>query len=259
MARTFFEEFLAAHPVSGPGKTMPLTHGAKAVTLRDILRSGTIELPRKDCEVLGGKYIFSFYGRPAYRPIVKPDGLRKSAGATTYLIFKSTVIKDAHRAHPLDTGAFASKFYEKHVDAALNATDFGFAATEENIRKLVSLYFQNNESYMHNSPRPGLNLPDGEDEAQALHDIFQSGAAGGDDRDTAIEIIFDKPIPVNASSIQCAVVPDILENADNYGKILKALGVDIITYNFRRGYGTTEYHSAIADALYDYYVRCGLI
>lgn len=257
--RRFFEDFLKNHPASGKQRPLPLTHGAKAVLLRDMLQSRMIELPKKECETLGGKYVFTFYGRPCYRPHVDPDGLRKTTGAPTYLILKPNVLQQAARAHALDTGAFAKGSYSSEIDSALAATDFGFEATPENLAKMVSLYFGTNDSYLNNAPRPGVNLPDGQDEAQALHDIIHSGASGGDDRDTAIEIVFDQPIKIDASSIQCAVLPDVLENAENYGDLLSALGIDAVTYKFRRGLKSGAYHSELSNALYDYYLRNGLV
>lgn len=252
----FIEESLSA-PTSN--KTLPLTHGARSITLRDILSDGVIELPKQDCEVLGGKYVFTFYGRPAYRPKYPEGGMRRPTSAPTYVVFKSSLLASAAKAHALDTGAFDSEVYRQHIDRALNAVDFGFPAEEDYLNRLVSYFFESNENYLNNSPKTGLNVPVGEEEAESYYSLLISNAVEGDDRDTAVEIIFDAEVPITKETVECIVMPDILDPSQNYGEKCRELGIPTLTYRFRRGFRPGEYQSSISDALYEYYSRNSLI
>src|SRR5882672_10801104 len=93
-ARKFFRRFIDLHAVTAPTdmQLLPLTHGTKAIKLRDILTAGRIELPREPCQVLKEKLIFTFYARPSYRVNPGAGGLKRPAGAPTYLLLKERAL-----------------------------------------------------------------------------------------------------------------------------------------------------------------------
>jgi hypothetical protein len=254
--RQFFRSFVETHLDSAPSemKTLSLTHGTKAVYLRDILACGEIKLPPDNCRTLNDCLIFTFYGRPSYRVNENAGALKRTAGAPTYLLLKPKAFEVAAMAHPVDTGAFKLSLYEAHIDKAFDPRDFGFKPNPENIKKIIYYFFGSNESYMDNLPRERLNVPDGQDEAQAYYDLITNKVGiFGDERDSSIEVSLSRNIPLNPEWIECIVMPNLLADVGSYGHVCNNLGIKIRTYRFTRGLSSKDHTGRIFDSVLDFY------
>jgi hypothetical protein len=160
----------------------------------------------------------------------------------------------AAAAHPLDTGAFGLNLYEANIEKALNPGDFGFGPGLEDVKKVIFYFFGDNSSYVRNAPRMGLNVPDGNDEAQAYYDVIaEHHSKNLDERGSSIEVALSKPIELSTEWIECIVMPDLLVDAEDYGRTLKRLGINVRTYRFTRGHRPADYVSRIFDVVLDYY------
>jgi hypothetical protein len=254
-SRTFFRKFVDTHLNSAPPtlRSLPLNHGTKAITLRDILAAGHINLPAEPCPTLRERLIFTFYGRPSYCANPRSGALRRPAGALTYILLKPKAFSCARLAHPLDTGAFKLELYQAYIDSALNAADFGFGPSVDDIRKVVYYFFGTNESYMNNIPRPSLNVPAGYDEAQAYYDVILSQTRKGDERNSSIEVALDQPIPIDPDWVECIILPAELADAHNYGDVVNNLGIQIRTYRLTRGLSANDHITRIFDTIFNYY------
>jgi hypothetical protein len=260
-SRQFFRKFVEAHLNEAPAdmKSLPLNHGTKALVLRDIIAAGRIQLPLEPCRVLDERIIFTFYGRPSYRANPNSGSLRKPAGALTYILLKPKAFASATLAHPLDTGAFKLELYASYVDAALSAVDFGFGPSVEDIRKVVYYFFGSNEAYLDNVPRSNLNVPAGHDEAQAFYDIISSRTRKGDERNSSIEVALAQTVPLLPEWVECIIMPNILADVENYGKVVSELGIDIRTYRLTLAYSASEHMTRILDAITGYYREKNLL
>ena len=256
IGRPFFRRFVDRHLVPPPGDltALPLTHGTKALLLRDILATGQLTLPHEPSRFLRQRLIFTFYGRPSYRVNPNAGGLKRSAGAPTYILIKPKAFAFAAATHPLDTGAFSLSLYEANIERALNPADFGFDPTLDDVKKIVFYFFGDNSSYVRNTPRLGLNVPDGNDEAQAYYDVISEHHMETlDERGSSIEVALSKPIEISVEWIECIVMPDLLVDAEDYGRILRDLQINVRTYRFTRGHRPSDYISRIFDVVLDYY------
>lgn len=253
--RQFFRKFVEEHLGEAPTtmNSLPLNHGTKALILRDILAAGRIQIPAEPCRVLDERIIFTFYGRPSYRANPNSGSLRKPAGAPTYILLKPKAFSSAALAHPLDTGAFKLELYRSYIDTALSAVDFGFGPGVKDIRKVVYYFFGSNEAYLDNVPRSNLNVPDGHDEAQAFYDVISSQTRKGDERNSSIEVALNQTVPLLPEWVECIVMPNVLADVENYGKIVNELGIDIRTYRLTLGYSAGDHMTRILDAVTDYY------
>jgi hypothetical protein len=233
-------------------RSLPLSHGTKAITLRDILAAGRIELPRDPCQVLKDRLIFTFYARPSYRVNPNAGGLKRPAGAPTYVLLKQKAFDTAKMAYALDTGAFALNLYSGDIESDIRPLDFGFGPSVNDVKKVVYYFFGSNESYMNNLPRVDVNVPNGFDEVQAFYDVI-STSGKNDERKSSIEVCLNSAIPLDPDWVQCLIVPDLLAEAENYGIVARGLGIDVRSYRFVPGYRPADYTGRILDAVLQYY------
>jgi hypothetical protein len=181
--------------------------------------------------------------------------LKRTSAAPTYILLKPTELKNAKFAHPLDTGAFSINLYKGLIDSDLQPQDFAFEPSPEQILKLIQYFYGSNEKYLLAEPRQ-LNIPHGNDEAQAYYDVLSDQTQTRRDiRDSSIEIALGTEISITTTTVQCIIMPDQLLDHDDYGKRIKELGegIDVRTYRIDPNSTAESHNSRIFDTVVAYY------
>jgi len=243
--RPRFEKFVNNLPATNKISVLPLTHGTTAHNLRDMMDKK--EIRPFLCDTLGKEVVFTFYGRPAYRPKNTEQALYQEVGAPVFLILSPDLIAKSGLAHPFDTGANNSGLYEAFLGDAPTLADFSFDPTQTSLPALVGRFYGDNRSYLKNSPDRFASFNGDEFEAKAYHAALMDARrkGSGDERASTIEIAISDKISIEKKHILFAIVPDVLIDGGDTIEALIEAEISIEPYMFRPGMSWSNYMSQI--------------
>lgn len=255
--RKGFSEWIDRQPDSHRG-LLPLTHITKGLVARDILQSKTIE--PVDCSVFGLPLSYFFYGRPAYR-LMDGTSIKLEASCPFCFIFDGEMIKRARHIHAFDTGAFANRLFNHVLDADFNVDDFSLGTDHTRPNKLIDTVFPSVDSYLQGNrnyiAEPSVVAQPHEFEARAYLDLLRSpGRNEPDDRICSIEVTFGDLIPVPGQLIAIVAPHTLCDSAAQAPWLddIRAMGIDILPYNFTPGRPPEHYHTLLEVVVHDYYI-----
>lgn len=253
-----FKNFVDELPASNSVAALPLTHGTTAHSLRDIMSSGEIKL--KKCEFLGKDLLFTFYGRPAYKPNNSKETIHREIGLPVFFIISKDLLADVELAYPFDTGALKAGFYADHLgvqenDADLQQvlSDYQFSPSSDRVSSLVTHYYASNENYLSNAPLSNPKFSGDEFEAKTYHGLIASMATQGDERASTFEIIFAQALQITDPKFLAIVLPDILAESGKTADLIRKTNMTILPYRTRRGLSWDHYISDIYNIVERYF------
>jgi hypothetical protein len=238
---------------------MPLTHVAKGLLARDIIRDRRIE--PSECEVFDRALAYFFYGRPAYR--VSGDGaIRDAATCPFCFIFDPSIIDRAQAIHAFDTGAFDRRMYNHVLMEEMQVGDFSLERDTRRPNRLIRCVFGDRETYFEGDtskiPTPDEITEQGDFLARAYIKLLRSeGRNEVDDRICTIEVTFGDPVLLDGALL-AVVVPDILWN-DKQKTVwladLDASGVEVLPFRFSVGREPAYHQALIEQEVRAYYAK----
>lgn len=102
-----------------------------------------------------------------------------------------------------------------------------------------------------------LKFQGDEFEAKDYSDLVTSNVARGDERASTIEVIFDKPLDLKDKKFAAIVIPDVLADTGKTANAIRSTGMEIITYQYRRGSSWSNYVTEIYGLVEDFYRKSG--
>lgn len=107
--------------------------------------------------------------------------------------------------------------------------------------------------YYNNIARRDLEYPPGLFEAESYHSLISDNSSNEpDDRVSAIEIALDKPLPIEHHVVAVGL-PERLADDPLTGQMIKALGADVVTYEYIRGHKPDATLVRLYDTIRAYY------
>ncbi len=248
-----FEKFVTKLTSTNSLPVLPLTHGTTAFGLRDIVNEG--ELKVNMCDTLQRDLIFTFYGRPSYRPKDAEKSFYQNVGAPVFLILSPDLIAKSDLAHPFDSGADKLGLYKPHFGEKAKLSDFSFNPSQNSLKALIEKFYGDNKAYMSNLPKNDAGLSGDEFEAKAYHASLMDGRreGAGDERASSIEITLYENVTIRRKHVKLAVIPDVLADSGETIDKLNAIGFPIETYSFRPGLSWSDYMALIYDLVENWY------
>ncbi|MFA1676271.1 hypothetical protein ACDY97_26895 [Rhizobium mongolense] len=236
---------------------LPLVHSTDAYTLADALEDGSLE-PRA-CDVfIGEALIYTFYGRPSFRPNMSEPATSLDHYLPVCLIFKSSFAQDIKRVFPFDTGAFANDYYRTFMHKRMALGDFALEADLDTPGRAITTFFGSARNYLHAVPDTKMQFDPAQFEARsyaALIDAKDSNAM--DSRGSGIEVQIADPISIG-KWVEAAVVPSTFVQSET-GDALRQLNIEILPYNVYSRMKPNEYTSTVTDACLTYYAQKGML
>lgn len=260
MAKNYFSEWLESLPNSEQ-KVLPLTHVTKFENARRVIDKG--ELEPQHCDVLGGDYVFTFYGRSAYR--VKVDGTVTSESLSPIcLIFDCELERGPKKRFPFDSGAFGNGFYSSALQSDAKIDDFEIIGGDTLPNRLISAFFDSSEKYIDGDSsgiRPADKICKVDDsEARAFHELASGlGTNRADDRLHTIEFCFDRPLKLKGK-LKGVIVPSTLWGEQFKSKFIEKIDtsdIQISTYYFIPGRYPEYYQALIEDKIRELFLDWG--
>jgi hypothetical protein len=254
---TFFSNYIQKQEMAPT--ELPMVHTTEYSRLPSIQSSNTLQASA--CKVFKEPLLYFFYGRPAYRDASQISPTRDVGFYPICFVFRpGTISKGAKRLYPFDSGASQSGLYEPAIQRTDALADYPVLAVIENARRIVSCFFETDEQYLSNKPKPGLLFSSAENEAQSYYQLINGGGDPDcDDRCSAVEIQIAGCIDIR-SSIMAVVLPTSFLEDDNLAKtILKVWRAQPLTYNADIGMRPIEFHGTIRHLIREFYRRSGLL
>lgn len=240
---------------------LPLTHGTTAYKLRKILQDEKLSVSFEACETLGEKLLFTFYGRPAYKVSPGNTPLRQGVSAACYIILNPNLLEHCFIMHALDTGAFTADLLNQEVDEDLKFSNFELDPSITRASDLIKYYFGNNEAYYDCSSKIGLSIDQFDFEAFAYYALLNSRNTNAiiDERNSTIEVAFDKDIPLSDKTVLGILIPDTFSQHSTFQKWNETGEIKIATYHLTHHYSADQHVSRVSDAMREFYISEGFL
>ncbi|GAA3099817.1 hypothetical protein GCM10010520_51560 [Rhizobium viscosum] len=236
---------------------LPLVHSTDVYALGDALVKG--DLVPESCDVfLGEHLIYTFYGRPSYRPNTDEPAASLEHYLPVCLIFKTSLAADIRRIFPFDSGAFVDDYYRRFLHKAMKLGDFALEADLSTPGRVVTTFFGSAKNYLLGQSDRDARFDAAQFEARsyaALIDAKDSNA--GDSRGSSIEVQFDRTISLG-DWVEAAVIPSSFVDSET-GDALKRLNITTLPYNVHNRFKPNEYTSTVTDLCLAYYAQKGLL
>ncbi|NKL83963.1 hypothetical protein GFL98_13295 [Rhizobium leguminosarum bv. viciae] len=207
---------------------------------------------------VGEALLYTFYGRPSFRPNMTELATTMDHYLPVCLIFKRSFSGEVRRVFPFDTGAFVNEFYRSYLHRKMVLGDFALEADLETPGRVISTFFGTARSYLQARSETSAKLDAGQFEAKsyaALIDARDSNAM--DSRGSGIEVQIAEPIAI-ADWIEAAVVPSTFVDS-SIGRELRRLNVEMLPYDVQGRLRPNEYTSTITDRCMHYYAKHGML
>lgn len=213
-----------------------------------------------------GSIIYFFYGLPLFiydnsKGNVDPN---YTADLPVGILFKDEVLKHMPHFYPFDTGAAFKGWYNcfrKDVRELNELNEFQIALNDngEQLKKFVSRYFTDNESYCYFKPNGRHSENMDEEEILHLHRTHGDNIIL-DSRSTMLEVHATADIEISSKTVKAILVPKTRcrQYSNTYEDIVKQCpGIEIIEY---RDYGRCsprDYRMLLIDKTMDEYNKQG--
>lgn len=253
--RTRFCEFVdqASHDL----KELPFVHTTDSYIFEDVIAEGRI-LPQR-CKVFTGENLtYLFYGRPAFRPNVNGEPTSLQHYFPVCLLLNPGSLPRIERMFPFDSGAFVNDAYASHLHRAMKLGDFHLKADVSSAARIVSLFFEGNQSYLKGKARTKLDFPPTQFEAQSYASIISARDSNSiDNRSSAVEAQMKVEFPM-FSTVAAVILPSNFADGET-GIKLKSLNIDILPYDTNERSRPNEYIGQIDAICRTYYISRGFI
>lgn len=261
--RSGFRDWVRRQPVP-ESQGFPLTHITKGLLAEDIYRAG--EVAPTPCDVFEKMPLaYFFYGRPAYR--VGGDGAIKAEAACPFcFIFDGSVIDDASKIFPFDTGAFNARLYKHAFTEEMELGDFSLDVSVDAPRQLIRGAFRSERSYIDGNTTDFVSPEEGA-EAWEMHAraylslIGSRGRNEPDDRLASIEVLFERPVLI-PGNLKAVVVPHTFWRGSDGAPWLSELArqeVEICPFQFLPGRAPDYYYALIEAQVKELYKKWGMV
>jgi hypothetical protein len=235
---------------------LPLVHTTEARWLSSIQTTQTIE--PQHCTIFGEPLIYMFYGRPAYRDIRKTTPIKDVDFCPICFIFKPARNFSITRVYPFDSGASQNGLYEPEVHPSRALTAYPVQPIIESARRLISGFFETNDSYMGTDPKGGLLFSASESDAEAYNQLINGGGDPQcDDRRSAIEVQITASANLREDLLAVALPTSFLDDEAFKRNLMDVWRAHPLTYDADIGMRPTEFHSEIRKMIRAYYKLWG--
>ncbi|MDI1254563.1 MAG: hypothetical protein PSV16_00555 [Flavobacterium sp.] len=217
--------------------TLPLLHTCDAYFLRPILE--TRKLLPKSCGIFNEELLYAYYGLPSYRSNYSKSTLNPAYYPCCFIL-NPTELGELYKMFPLDSGAFESipEIKEMFFHRNSKIIDFEIEAKMENAKKIIKTFYGTNEQYISQQPNKNVLFSALDFEANGYHNLINyRGGSIADDRASSIEIIFNKEINLDNSSVFQVIIPKCFKDDIRIMNLLKDnLGIEEpLSYDTHRG------------------------
>jgi hypothetical protein len=238
---------------------LPMVHTTEYFRLPSIQSSNTLQTSA--CKIFGESLLYFFYGRPAYRDASQISPTRDMGFYPICFVFRpGTIAKGAKRMYPFDSGASQSGLYEPAIERTAALVDYPVLAVIESARRIVSCFFETDEQYLSNKPRPGMHFSAAESDVHSYYKLINGGGDPAcDDRYSAIEIQIAGCIDIPPNIMAVVLPTSFLEDDALKHTILSVWRAQPLTYSADIGMRPIEYHGTIRHLIREFYRREGLL
>lgn len=236
---------------------LPLVHSTDGYLFGDALIEGRLE--PQDCNIFTGEaLLYTFYGRPSFRPNMAEFATTMDHYLPVCLIFKRSFSGEVRRVFPFDTGAFVNDFYRSYLHRKMLLGDFALEPDLDTPGRVIATFFGSARSYLQARPASATKLDAGQFEAKsysALIDARDSNAM--DSRGSGIEVQLAEPVAID-HWVEAVVVPSTFVDS-SIGKELRRLNIEMLPYEVQGRLRPNEYTSTITDQCMHYYAKNGML
>lgn len=201
--------------------TLPLLHTCDAYSLRNILESMTL-IPKK-CDVFSIDLLYTYYGLPSYRPHIE-KATTNPAYYMICLILESDQFNDFHKIFPFDSGAFEKvpEMKERFFHHQSSISEYELESSITSAKKVIKTFYDTNDNYLSQNPKISKKFSQFDFEAISYSNLINNTTDGLlDDRASSIEIIFDKKIELNKSTVKQIIIPNCFKDDAKIMSLLK--------------------------------------
>ncbi len=254
---TSFADYIQKQAVTSV--ELPMVHTTEYFRLASIQASNRLQASA--CKIFKEPLLYFFYGRPAYRDASQIIPTRDVGFYPICFVFRpGTISNKAKRLYPFDTGASQSGLYEPAIKRTEALTGYPVLAVIESARKIVSCFFETEEQYLSNKPKPGLIFSSAESDARSYYELINGGGDPGcDDRYSAVEIQIAESLDISQDIMAVVLPVCFLEDADLANTILKVWHAEPLTYDADIGMRPIEFHGTIRNKIREFYRRSMLL
>jgi hypothetical protein len=254
---TSFADYIQKQAIAST--ELPLVHTTEYFHLASIQASSTLQT--NDCSIFKEPLLYFFYGRPAYRDSSQTTPTRDISFYPICFVFRPTTIcKKAKRLYPFDTGASQYGLYEPAIKRTEALASYQVVEVVENARKIVGSFFETDEHYLSNRPKPGLRFASNENDVESYYRLINGGGDPScDDRCSAVEIQIAECLDIRHGVIAVALPTCFLEDEKLANTLLKVWRAVPLTYDADIGMRPIEFHGAIRLLIRQFYRQSGIL
>lgn len=239
----------------GAGAEMHLVHCTTVGTGLSALTVGALE-PRA-CPVYGDDLLYFFYGRPAFKPAAGLGASNIVDYAPICLVLDPTVIVQAARILPFDSGGFAR--YQQLIGPGLPLNDFELGVDRQTPRRLIKAFYQTPRNYYDQAPTlRDADIPLSGRTARAYARLIADPAIREtDDRCGTIEVQVSKAVPLK-DALRAIVAPAVLFDDPEIQEAIKTCpGVSLLPYSTFGRFSPEGLTYALYDRVNDFHLQMG--
>lgn len=237
---------------------LPLVHSTDLFRFQQIRLSG--KLSTAECPVYQGeKLLYFFYGRPSYRPHLTEGPLDARSFAPVCMVFNHELANHAMRVMPFDSGAFHHQRTHPPIHEGMTREDFELTVNTNAPMKLITTFFGSERDYLDEKPAPVEGIDEWADfHVDAYYRLIRRGGnQGSDERISAIELQFDRAVPL-ARQLMAVILPAPYLDRPGIREQIEGWGAIGIPYQMGGTFRPIEIHGAIVDKLHDFLAQQGL-
>lgn len=252
-------EFLINSNLGVP-KSPPWIHSTPSSKLINIIQGEKLLAMR--CNVFKGENLcYLFVGRAAYKG-------KDAANPQPWQLPSAFVMRfeqppPIKRLHPFDSGAFAGNRMPDYL-SAFDLKNFELGTDQEQIGRLISLYFQTPRRYIDRNSVDEQKIKDehlltmSHAEILALGKLYREGSTRNyDDRAAAIEVQVAEDIPLKKENLLGVVIPEEYSRTDGVLDSLRKLTKVVETYRLLP-LSLNQHYSLIYDCVERIYKKAGI-
>jgi hypothetical protein len=225
-----FDHIILRAPQALP--ILPLLHTTSADRFLGQIVSAS-ELRTAKCGVYNEDLLYTFYGRPAYKPNAGTLNTSLASFRPICFLLRPTALGNIKRVVPLDTGALDRGVFSRYVTRMMTKDRFELPNTIEGAAKFVKAFFDDNKRYYFGQihPSPAFEPTDLLAEAYCAI-VADKGTSEVDDRRSTIEVQFSDSISLNPANVMAIVLPSaFLDTPPILNFVKNVCGAEAIEYD----------------------------
>ncbi|MBR1131905.1 hypothetical protein [Bradyrhizobium iriomotense] len=252
-------DFLTNSNLAVP-KSPPWIHSTASSHLIPILEEE--KLLAVKCNVFKGeKLCYLFVGRAAYKG---KDALNpESWQLPSVFVMRFSTPPPLKRIHPFDTGAFERGRMPDYL-TAFKLDDFNVGTDQDQIGRLISLYFETPRRYVDRDANDQRKLKEehlldmSHAKVLAVSKLYKEGSTTDcDDRGAVIELQVEQDIPLKKENLLGVVIPEEYARTPHVMEALKELTKVVETYRLLP-INISQHYGLIYECVERVYKRTGI-